>query len=77
VHALVFRKLLGEAGEYAEPGHLDVACDDLLEAAGDECNMLAKSFSTLLPASLDKTSNPALLPSNKDLLMIGNVKGDL
>ncbi|XP_065333707.1 uncharacterized protein LOC135935366 [Cloeon dipterum] len=43
------KKLLGEAGEYAESGHLDEACEDLLLAAGDECNALAKSFSALLP----------------------------
>jgi hypothetical protein len=69
------RKLLGEAGEYAEPGHLTEACDDLLEAAGDECNMLAKSFSSLLPTTLDKHEN--LLKSNKDLFMIGSAKKDL
>jgi hypothetical protein len=71
-----YRKLLGEAGEYAEPGHLDEACEDLLEAAGDECNTLAKSFSSLLPA-LDKNNNPAISHANEPLHLLQNVKGDL
>jgi hypothetical protein len=47
---LFCRRLMGEAGEYSEPGHVDEACEILLKAAGKECTTLAKSFSSLLQA---------------------------
>jgi hypothetical protein len=44
-----FRKILAEAGEFVESGHLEEACDDLVLVSGAVCNTLAKSFSNLLP----------------------------
>jgi len=45
---LIFRKLLKEAGEYAEPNHVEEACKSLLLSAGDDCGTLAQSFAFLL-----------------------------
>jgi len=66
--------LLGEAGEYAEPGHLEEACKDLLQAAGEDCTLLAKSFSSIIPIA--PTVSPSLAPSAEPLILSQNIKGD-
>lgn len=44
-----YRKLLDEAGEYAELGKMDEACEDLIQASGEECTLLAQSLGKLSP----------------------------